>query len=87
PSDMEQREGRIVRQGNEFYQRAANAGKPEDFEVELIAYTTQGSSDPVMWQILERKAGAIEQFRNGELDQFVENSNSDADSYAEFKAA
>ncbi|TQP83624.1 PLxRFG domain-containing protein [Vibrio cholerae] len=87
PSDMEQREGRIVRQGNEFYQRAANAGKPEDFEVELVAYTTQGSSDPVMWQILERKAGAIEQFRNGELDQFVENSNSDADSYAEFKAA
>ncbi|ENU2907281.1 PLxRFG domain-containing protein [Vibrio cholerae] len=87
PSDMEQREGRIVRQGNKFYQRAANAGKPEDFEVELIAYTTQGSSDPVMWQILERKAGAIEQFRNGELDQFVENSNSDADSYAEFKAA
>ncbi|EGQ8120097.1 PLxRFG domain-containing protein [Vibrio cholerae] len=87
PSDMEQREGRIVRQGNEFYQRAANEGKPEDFEVELIAYTTQGSSDPVMWQILERKAGAIEQFRNGELDQFVENSNSDADSYAEFKAA
>ncbi|EOX1607714.1 PLxRFG domain-containing protein [Vibrio cholerae] len=87
PSDMEQREGRIVRQGNEFYQRAANAGKPEDFEVELMAYTTQGSSDPVMWQILERKAGAIEQFRNGELDQFVENSNSDADSYAEFKAA
>ncbi len=87
PSDMEQREGRIVRQGNEFYQRAANVGKPEDFEVELIAYTTQGSSDPVMWQILERKAGAIEQFRNGELDQFVENSNSDADSYAEFKAA
>ncbi|WP_407029308.1 PLxRFG domain-containing protein [Vibrio cholerae] len=87
PSNMEQREGRIVRQGNEFYQRAANAGKPEDFEVELIAYTTQGSSDPVMWQILERKAGAIEQFRNGELDEFVENSNSDADSYAEFKAA
>ncbi len=87
PSDMEQREGRIVRQGNEFYQLAANAGKPEDFEVELIAYTTQGSSDPVIWQILERKAGAIEQFRNGELDQFVENSNSDADSYAEFKAA
>ncbi|WP_336916386.1 PLxRFG domain-containing protein [Vibrio cholerae] len=87
PSDMEQREGRIVRQGNEFYQLAANAGKPEDFEVELIAYTIQGSSDPVMWQILERKAGAIEQFRNGELDQFVENSNSDADSYAEFKAA
>ncbi|HDZ3715253.1 TPA: PLxRFG domain-containing protein [Vibrio vulnificus] len=87
PSDMEQREGRIVRQGNTFYERAAKAGKPEDFEVELVAYTTQGSSDPVMWQILERKAGAIEQFRNGELDEFIEDSNSDADSYAEFKAA
>ncbi|EOA3782583.1 PLxRFG domain-containing protein [Vibrio vulnificus] len=87
PSDMEQREGRIVRQGNTFYERAAKVGKPEDFEVELVAYTTQGSSDPVMWQILERKAGAIEQFRNGELDEFIEDSNSDADSYAEFKAA
>lgn len=87
PSDMEQREGRIVRQKNKLYERAAQAGTPEAFEVEIIAYTTQGSSDPVMWQILERKASAIEQFRNGELDQFIETSSSDADSYAEFKAA
>ncbi|WGY45220.1 PLxRFG domain-containing protein [Vibrio sp. ABG19] len=87
PSDMEQREGRIIRQGNELYERAAKAGNPDGFEVEITAYTTQGSSDPVMWQILERKAGAIEQFRNGELDEYVETSNSDADSYAEFKAA
>lgn len=87
PSDMEQREGRIIRQGNELYERAAEAGNPDGFEVEIMAYTTQGSSDPVMWQILERKAGAIEQFRNGELDEYVETSNSDADSYAELKAA
>lgn len=82
PSDMEQREGRIIRQGNKLYQR-----DPDGFEVEIIAYATQGSSDPVMWQILERKSSAIEQFRSGAMDEFVENESSDADSYAEFKAA
>lgn len=86
PSEMEQREGRIIRQGNKLYERAAEAGKPDDFEVEVIAYATQGSSDPVMWQILERKAAAIEQFRQGNLDEFVEEEQSDSDSYAELKA-
>lgn len=82
PSDMEQREGRIIRQGNKLYQR-----DPDNFEVDIVAYATQGSSDPVMWQILERKAAAIEQFRSGGLDEFVDDSASDADSYAEFKAS
>ncbi|MBM7070865.1 DEAD/DEAH box helicase family protein [Shewanella sp. 202IG2-18] len=86
PSDMEQREGRIIRQGNSFYEQAAAKGKPESFEVVINAYSTEGSSDPVMWQILERKAAAIEQFRNGDIDEFVEDQNSDADSYANFKA-
>jgi N12 class adenine-specific DNA methylase len=82
PSDMEQREGRIIRQGNMLY-----AADPDGFEVEIVAYATQGSSDPVMWQILERKAKAIEQFRSGGLDEFVDDSASDADSYANFKAS
>lgn len=82
PSDMEQREGRIIRQGNELYER-----DPDGFEIEIIAYTSQGSSDPVMWQILERKAAGIEQFRAGGLDEFIDDSGSDSDSYAEFKAA
>lgn len=86
PSDMEQREGRIIRQGNKLYERAVEQGNPEAFEVEIIAYATQGSSDPVMWQILERKSRSIEQFRNGALDEFTEQGG-DSDSYAEFKAA
>lgn len=86
PSDMEQREGRIIRQGNMFYEAAAAAGKPDEFEVDILAYSTEGSSDPVMWQILERKASAIEQFRRVEIDEYIQEDNSDADSYANFKA-
>lgn len=81
PSDMEQREGRIIRQGNLFYK-----ANPDGFSVDIPAYTMQGSSDPVMWQILERKSGAIEQFRAGDLEEFVDDGDSDADSYASFKA-
>ena len=35
PSDMEQREGRIIRQGNDLYE-----ADPDGFEVEINAYTT-----------------------------------------------
>lgn len=81
PSDVEQREGRIIRQGNSLYAR-----DPEGFEVEILAYSTEGTSDIVLWQILERKSRAIEKFRRGELDE-MEEGGSDADSYAEFMAA
>ena len=36
PSDLEQREGRIIRQGNELHGR-----DPENFEVEIIRYATK----------------------------------------------
>lgn len=103
PSDVEQREGRIIRQGNLFYQavdlqdtnglppdiveatRRLRGEYPNGFEVEITAYSTNGTSDTVMWQILERKAGGIEQFRNGGLDSLEEES-SDSDQYAEFMA-
>jgi N12 class adenine-specific DNA methylase len=81
PSDVEQREGRIIRQGNKLYER-----DPDGFEVEIHAYSTNGTSDTVMWQILERKAGAIEQFRIGGLDSMSE-AEGDADQYAEFMAS
>lgn len=81
PSDVEQREGRIIRQGNKLYER-----DPDGFEVEIHAYSTNGTSDTVMWQILERKAGAIEQFRIGGLDSMSEGEG-DADQYAEFMAS
>ncbi len=44
PSQIEQREGRIVRQGNQHD------------EVEVFAYATEGSLDASMWQNNERKA-------------------------------
>jgi len=47
PSQIEQREGRIVRQGNQHD------------EVDIFAYATQGSLDATMWQNNERKARFI----------------------------
>ncbi len=47
PSDLEQREGRIIRQGNQYG------------EVEIYAYATETSMDAPMWQTLERKARFI----------------------------
>jgi N12 class adenine-specific DNA methylase/adenine-specific DNA methylase len=47
PSQIEQREGRIVRQGNQLE------------EVGLYAYATLGSLDATMWQNNERKARFI----------------------------
>src|SRR5208282_2122593 len=44
PSQIEQREGRIERQGNEHD------------EIEIYAYATKHSVDATGWQILERKA-------------------------------
>jgi hypothetical protein len=47
PSDIEQREGRIERQGNQYD------------EIEIYAYATLGSMDATMWQNNERKARFI----------------------------
>ncbi|AOO85007.1 N-6 DNA methylase [Bosea vaviloviae] len=47
PSQIEQREGRIVRQGNQHD------------EVFIFAYATEGSLDATMWQNNERKARFI----------------------------
>jgi len=47
PSQIEQREGRIARQGNQHD------------EVDIFAYATQGSLDATMWQNNERKARFI----------------------------
>lgn len=80
PSDMEQREGRIIRQGNLFYEQ-----DPDGFEVEIIAYSTEKTADVVQWQVLERKAKAIETFLSAASDSLVEEGG-DADQYAEFMA-
>lgn len=83
PSDLEQREGRILRQGNEFY-----AQNPDGFEVEIIRYATRQTYDSRMWQTIEYKAAGIEQFRKGDsLVRVIEDVASEAANAAEMKAA
>lgn len=75
PADVEQREGRIVRQGN------------LNPDVEIIRYVTEKSFDAYMWQTLERKAKFIQQIMRGKLDvREIEDIGDQAMSYAEVKA-
>lgn len=53
PADLEQRVGRIQRQGNMYS------------EVHVFAYVTEGSYDPVNWQFIEMKARFIRQIMAG----------------------
>jgi N12 class adenine-specific DNA methylase len=79
PSDVEQREGRIIRQGNILYER-----DPDNFEVEIVAYSTRQTFDAVMWQILARKAGMLDDFRSG--TRKITEEAGDSVSYSEFMA-
>ena len=83
PSDLEQREGRIIRRGNELYQR-----DPEGFEVGIYRYATKQTYDTRRWQILEHKARGIEQLRNydGTANE-IEDIDGEAANAAEMKAA
>jgi len=56
PADLEQREGRILRQGN------------QNPRVEICNYVTESTWDTVMWQTVERKARFIGQLKTGDLD-------------------
>src|SRR5205085_386294 len=53
PAEVEQREGRILRQGN------------DNAEVAVYRYVTTGSFDSYMWQALETKARFIAQVMTG----------------------
>ena len=75
PCDVEQREGRILRQGNQC----------ED--VEIFRYVTEGSFDSYMWQALETKARFIAQVMSGDKGmRSIEDVELAALSYAEVKA-
>lgn len=75
PADLEQREGRIRRQGN------------QNPEVEIIRYVTEGSFDIFMWQTVERKAAFIAQvMHGGNVAREVDDVGDQALSYAEVKA-
>lgn len=57
PGDIEQREGRGIRQKN------------ENDEVAVYVYVTKGSIDTRMWQNLNRKQQGIDQIQEGSLNQ------------------
>lgn len=83
PSDLEQRNGRIIRQGNMFYER-----DPDTFSVQIYNYATKQTYDARMWQCIEYKSAAIEQFRKGDLLQrVIDDVASEAANAAEMKAA
>ena len=82
PSDLEQREGRIIRQGNKLYDE-----DPEGFEVEILRYATKQTLDSRMWQTIEAKARFIEQVRKGSGEREVEDVAGEAANSAEMKAA
>jgi len=83
PSDLEQREGRIERQGNKLY-----LADPDNFEVEIYRYATERTYDSRMWQTIEYKASGIEQFRRGgSLGRVIDDVSSEAANAAEMKAA
>ncbi len=75
PRDIEQREGRILRQGN------------ENSEIQIHRYVTEGSFDAYMWQVLETKARFINQVMNGSVTvRQAEDLEGGALTYAEIKA-
>jgi len=75
PRDIEQREGRILRQGN------------MNEEIEIHRYVTEGSFDAYMWQTLETKARFIQQVMSGQTSvRVAEDLEGGALTYAEIKA-
>ncbi len=83
PSDLEQRNGRIIRQGNELYEK-----DPDNFKIQIYNYATKQTYDARMWQTIEYKSAAIEQFRKGDiLQRSIEDVQSEAANAAEMKAA
>lgn len=75
PAEVEQREGRILRQGN------------DNKEVYIYRYVTAGSFDAYMWQALETKARFISQVMTGDCaTRRAEDIGGQELSYAEVKA-
>ncbi len=75
PSDIEQREGRILRQGN------------QNKKVEIFRYVTENTFDSYMWQTIENKQRFISQIMTGKSPvRSCEDVDEASLSYAEIKA-
>lgn len=63
PRDVEQREGRIIRAGNQVYGPKFDEDTGEMIDkgrgVQIFKYIQQGSFDEFMWQAVEKKAAGI----------------------------
>jgi len=90
PRDIEQREGRVIRQGNVVYGRKLDAeGNVLDQGkgVRIYTYVTEKSFDAFMWQAIEAKAKAIKSIVRRETTQrSVEDADTLTLSAAEAKA-
>lgn len=75
PADLQQREGRIIRQGN------------ENAEVDIYSYVTEGTFDAYLYQLVERKQKFIAQIMTSKSPvRSAEDVDEQALSYAEIKA-
>lgn len=75
PSDLEQREGRIIRQGN------------HNKKVYIFRYVTESTFDSYMWQLIENKQKFISQIMTSKAPvRSCEDVDEAALSYAEVKA-
>jgi N12 class adenine-specific DNA methylase/antitoxin (DNA-binding transcriptional repressor) of toxin-antitoxin stability system len=86
PSDILQREGRIVRQGNYFRYNPITREDNPGFEVEILAYATEPSSDVFMWQAQEQKLVAIESISRYHGEREIEDVSGESMSASEMKA-
>ena len=75
PSDLQQREGRIIRQGN------------ENSEVDIYSYVTEGTFDAYLYQLVESKQKFISQIMTSKSPvRSAADVDEQALSYAEIKA-
>ena len=75
PSDLQQREGRIIRQGN------------ENKEADIYSYVTEGTFDAYLYQLVESKQKFISQIMTSKSPvRSAEDVDEQALSYAEIKA-
>ncbi|MDN6442143.1 helicase [Acidipropionibacterium jensenii] len=76
PADVTQRDGRMMRQGN------------QNPEVHLVRMVTEGSFDTFMWQTLQRKERFISQIMNADLSKrdMEDIGLTNAEQYGQIKA-
>lgn len=74
PADLEQREGRILRSGN------------QNDQVEIITYVTENSYDAFSWNLVSTKASFIARIKNGTTARHVDTDDADTASYEQIAA-